>query len=197
MFLEGIVASDVYTWVIIPVLIFCARIIDVSLGTMRVIFISKGLRLLAPLLGFFEVIVWLLAVQQILVHVSNVACYIAYGAGFAAGTFIGMVIEDRLSFGKVIVRIVTHKDASRLVKALDKEGFIETVSKAASPNGHVKIVYVVIDRFDARDVVGIIKKYHPQAFYSIEDVRYVSGPLPSRHYGKRYPNMFGFYRKGK
>lgn len=197
MVFEAIAGSDLYTWVVIPLLIFLARIMDVSMGTVRVIFIAKGFKFLAPFLGFFEVIIWLLAVQQILAHVSNIACYIAYGGGFAAGTFIGIVIEERLSFGKVIIRIVTRKDASKLVKALDMEGFVETVSKAAGPNGYVKVVYVVLDRKDISGVVGIVKKFHPNAFYSIEDVRYVSAKLPSKRYNRKYTNIFGFYRKSK
>ncbi|MBW2972134.1 DUF2179 domain-containing protein [Candidatus Woesearchaeota archaeon] len=195
--LEGIAVSDVYTWVIIPVLIFLARIIDVSLGTMRVIFIARGFKFLAPFLGFFEVSVWLLAIQQIFAHVTNVACFIAYGAGFAAGTFAGIVIEERLSVGKVIVRIVTRRDASKLVRTLDKEGFVETVSNAATAKGKVKIVYVVIDRHDIAKVVELVKGFHPNAFYSIEDTRFVSAKLPPRTYQRSYTNLFGFYRKGK
>ena len=70
-------------YVILPVMIFCARICDVTMGTIRVIFISKGIRYLAPVIGFFEVIIWLLAIGQVMNNLTNAVSYIAYGAGFA------------------------------------------------------------------------------------------------------------------
>lgn len=77
--------SWVYTWIAIPSLIFVARVIDVSLGTVRVIFVSRGLKYLAPVVGFFEILIWLLAIGQIMRNLSNPACYIAYAGGFALG----------------------------------------------------------------------------------------------------------------
>ncbi|MBN1544907.1 DUF2179 domain-containing protein [Candidatus Woesearchaeota archaeon] len=197
MVFEGLAGADIYTWVLIPVLIFVARIFDVSIGTMRVIFISRGYRLLAPVLGFFEVLIWLLAIQQILAHLSNVMCYIAYGGGFAFGTFIGMVIEEKLSIGKVIVRVITKRDASSLVKALEGEGYIETISKAHGPTGDVNVLFMVVERPDIPSVVDIIKRHNPHAFFSVEDVRFVSEEHIPKHYRRKYNNIFGFYRKGK
>ena len=91
-----------FTWVGLPILIFLARILDQSIGTLRLIFLSKGMKHIAPFLGFFEVIIWLLAVGQIMQHLDNWLCYVAYGAGFAMGNFIGISIEERLSLGTSI-----------------------------------------------------------------------------------------------
>ena len=115
--------SALFSWVILPLLIFFARILDQSIGTMRLIFISKGLKYIAPFLGFFEVIIWLLAVGQIMQHLDNWLSYIAYGAGFAMGNFIGIKLEERLSLGTVIIRVILTKEAPELVTSLTDQNF--------------------------------------------------------------------------
>jgi uncharacterized protein YebE (UPF0316 family) len=92
---ESVISPEILTYVVLPVMIFFARICDVSLGTIRVIFISKGVKYLAPIIGFFEVIIWLLAIGQVMNNLTNFVAYIAYGAGFASGTYIGMIIEEK------------------------------------------------------------------------------------------------------
>jgi uncharacterized protein YebE (UPF0316 family) len=99
----------VYSWVTVPLLIFSARIIDVSIGTLRVIFLSKGYKKLAPILGFFEVIIWILAVTQVMKHLDNYFNIFAYGAGFATGNYIGLLIDEKLSLGLVMIRIIFKK----------------------------------------------------------------------------------------
>jgi uncharacterized protein YebE (UPF0316 family) len=117
---DPFVSSGLFEWVILPLLIFCARICDVSLGTIRVIFISKGIKYLAPAIGFFEVIIWLLAIGQVMNNLTNIASYIAYGGGFAAGTFIGMLIEEKISLGLTSIRIITSGDPAQLVQYLPR-----------------------------------------------------------------------------
>jgi len=115
---ESFLSPEIFTYVILPIMIFCARICDVSLGTIRVIFISKGIKYLAPIIGFFEVIIWLLAIGQVMNNLTNGVAYIAYGAGFASGTFIGMIIEEKISLGLTSVRIITREDPAELMKYL-------------------------------------------------------------------------------
>ncbi len=186
-----------FTWIVLPIMIFIARILDVSIGTIRVIFIAKGNRTIAPILGFFEVSIWLLAIRQILVNVSNVATFIAYGAGFAAGTFIGMYIEELLSLGTVIIRVVTNKDSSKLLTKLQQEGFVVTSSGAKSGDGKVKILFIVLERDGIFDAVKIVKKYHPNAFYSVEDVRFVSDACKNHKHHKKSVFSLRTFRKGK
>src|SRR5512136_1275959 len=112
---EAFVSTDLFTYVVLPILIFCARICDVSLGTIRVIFVSRGYRYLAPVLGFFEISIWLLAIGQIMRNLNNWTAYLAYAAGFALGTFVGITLEERLSIGMVIVRVITKRDCSPLI----------------------------------------------------------------------------------
>src|SRR5438132_13970522 len=95
----GFLNSEVFRWFILPLLIFIARMSDVTLGTLRNVFISKGLRKVVPLVGFFEVTIWLISIKQIMQHLDNPLCYIAFAAGFAMGTYVGLFVERRLAIG--------------------------------------------------------------------------------------------------
>ncbi|HNY07524.1 MAG TPA: DUF2179 domain-containing protein, partial [Bacteroidales bacterium] len=163
--------SQLFTWVVLPLLIFFARIADQSIGTMRLIFLSKGYKFIAPFLGFFEVIIWLLAIGQIMEHLDNFMCYIAYGLGFAMGNFIGITLEERISIGNVIIRVITGTETTTLVEHLRSLNFGTTVADATGSKGPVKILFTIIKRKEITDVVKIIHQYNPHAFYTIEDVK--------------------------
>jgi uncharacterized protein YebE (UPF0316 family) len=166
--------SDLFTWVILPFLIFFSRIADQSIGSMRLIFLSKGYRFIAPMLGFFEVIIWLIAVSQIMKHLDNVLCYIAYGAGFAMGNFIGMTLEERISIGSVLVRTIPTMHTAELIAALRKQNFGLTTIDAEGSRGEVKIFISIINRKDLKEYISIINNINPNAFYTIEDVRTIN-----------------------
>ena len=177
-----------FSWVLLPALIFSARLCDVSLGTLRVIFISRGFRYIAPVIGFFEVIIWLLAIGQVMSNLTNVVAYIAYGGGFAAGTFAGMFIEERLSIGTVIVRLITRDDAPDLVAAIRALDYGVTVMDAAGSTGRVNVIFMVVMRHDLPEVIGTIRSFQPNAFYTVEDVRTVTqGVFPE---GRRWLRPF-------
>jgi len=112
--------TEIFTWILLPILIFFARVGDVSLGTIRIIFISKGIKYLAPLIGFFEILIWLVAISQIMQNLTNIYYYIFYAGGFATGNLVGIIIEEKLSIGTVAIRIITRKDAEELTNALKK-----------------------------------------------------------------------------
>jgi uncharacterized protein YebE (UPF0316 family) len=189
-----------FTYILLPLFIFSARVGDVSLGTIRVIFISKGFRNIAPFIGFFEVIIWLLAIGQVMSNITDIASYIAYGAGFATGTYVGMWIEERLSLGNVIVRVITNKQAKDLLEYLRSGGYGVTSMNAEGSTGPVTILFTVIRREDLGEVVGIIRKFQPDAFYSIEDVKTVTeGVFPEKKskYFMSKRDMMKYFRKDK
>lgn len=175
MDVSSLLGMNVYIWVMLPVLIFLGRIMDVSLGTIRIIFIARNLRYIAPFIGFFEVMIWLLAVRQIMQgdHI-NIACFVAYAAGFASGTYVGMYLENLLSIGKVLIRVITNKDACDLVEYLRSAGYGLTSVDALGSTGPVKVVFSVVERHDIQKIVKIIERFNSHAFYTIEDVRFVS-----------------------
>jgi len=194
--METFITTPVFAWIILPLLIFLARICDVTLGTIRVIFISKGFRYIAPVIGFFEVIIWLLAIGQVMNNITNFASYIAYGAGFATGTFIGMYIEEKLSLGMVIVRVITNRESSDLISSFRMKNFGVTEIHAAGSSGPVEVLFMVIKRQDLGDVIGTVKEFQPGAFYTIEDVRSAAeGVFPGRK--SRIPGFSLIFSKSK
>ena len=162
-----------WSWVLLPLLIFLSRIMDQSIGTMRLIFVSKGYRVIAPVLGFFEVIIWLLAVTQVLKHLTNPMSYIAYGAGFAMGNYLGIRLEEKISIGTVLIRIIPKKDTSDLVQHLREIGLGVTSVDAQGARGPVNIVFTILKRKNIPRVIEVINQYNPQAFYTIEEVKAV------------------------
>jgi uncharacterized protein YebE (UPF0316 family) len=201
MNLESIFSHDIVIWVIIPLLIFLARILDVSLGTMRIIFVSRGLRYLAPMVGFFEVIIWLIAIRAVMENLSNIACYLAYGAGFATGTYIGLFIEKKLAIGSALIRIITKKSAANLISHLIRQGFGITSMEAEGIDSKVNIIYLIIKRHDYEKVTEIIREFNPKAFYTLEHVQFVSeGIFPLYRAKPLWQPLLGpfrFWRKGK
>ena len=192
--------SSLYAWFILPLLILMARIADVSLGTIRVIFISKGLKYLASLIGFFEILIWLLAIGQIMKNLSNPACYIAYAGGFAMGNFIGIWIAEKLSLGVVLIRIITGKDAAELVDNLRTNEYGVTSIDGHGIDGGVKVIFTIVPRREVVTVVDSIKKFNPKAFYSIEEIGFVEkGVFPPKigWQNRGIKKLFRPFRKGK
>ena len=163
----------------VPIVIFLARICDVSLGTLRILFVSRGMKVKAALLGFLEVLIWVMVIAQLMQHLNNWANYVAYAGGFAAGTFLGMTLENKLKVGTVMIRVVTNGNASELIKRLKEAKVMLTFMDAQGGMGAVKIIFTIIKRKRWNEVVNIIEAFDSEAFYSIEDVKYSSGNKPT------------------
>ena len=183
--------SEVFDLIILPILIFCARIVDVTVGTFRIVMVSKGRKYVAPFLGFIEVTVWILAIGKIMENVDNWVNIIAYASGFATGNFIGLLIEEKIAMGVVKIQIITAKAATELIKKLSEAGYGITHHEATGVNGKVSILYSIINRSDVPKVIGLIGENNPNAFYSIEDVKFVNRGVESIYAPKRG------WRKGK
>ena len=164
------VPESIFSYLLLPLLIFLARIADVSINTIRIIYVLGGRRLTATLLGFFESFIWLMAIRQIFEHLDNWVCYIAYPAGFASGIFVGMIIEERIAYGKVIVRIITRKEVRQLIAFLNSQAFRYTHVNAEGPDGHENLVFTVLERERLEDLLGKLKEILPTAFYTVEKV---------------------------
>lgn len=162
--------SSLFIWFVLPLLIFLARIVDVSLQTIRIVAISRGIRWLAPLVGFFEVLIWIVAISQIMKRASSPLAYIAYAAGFAAGTAIGQFIERRLSLGMVLVRFITPTSSLEFRRRLRELKFGFTHVPAQGAEGPVELVFTVIRRQHLQQVQQLAREKLPDAFYSVEEV---------------------------
>ncbi|MBB6611729.1 DUF2179 domain-containing protein [Pontibacter sp. Tf4] len=186
-------------WVLIPLLIFLARIMDVTLGTLRIVFISKGDKMIAPALGFLEVLIWLVAITQVMQNLNNVASYLAWAGGFATGNFLGLRIEQKLALGQMVVRVITVDSAHNLIERLKGHGYRLTCVDARGTRGKVNLLFMIVKRKKLNHVLDIIREYNPQAFYTIEDVRSVSDYSLPQEESKRGLNFRRIFplRKGK
>jgi len=165
--------SEIFKFVLLPALIFLARICDVTLDTLRIIYVGRGMKFLAPVIGFVEVLIWLVAITQIFKNLSNPVCYVAYAGGFAMGNFIGILIEEKMAIGTVVIRIITQKDAESLIDCLKENRYGVTHVDAQGAMGQVKIIFTIVKRKNIDSVLGIVRDCNPLAFYTIEDVRSV------------------------
>ena len=154
-------------------LIYSARVMDVTLGTLRIAFISRGEKTIAPLIGFVEMMIWLFAISQLIQNLTNFAYYIAYAGGFATGVFMGLRLEDRIALGSRMIRTITQEDASALIEALRAAGFGVTSVPAVGASGNVSLIFSVATRAQVRRYMAVVEQHHPDAFSSIEEVRSV------------------------
>ncbi len=121
--------ETLFSYPLLPFFVFMARICDVTLGTLRIIFISKGKKVLAPIFGFIEVFIWITVIGQILKHSDgDIVCYIAYAAGYATGSFVGMLVEERLALGLHLIRVFTKKNGEELTRSLNMHKFGATTT---------------------------------------------------------------------
>jgi len=182
---------------LVPLFIFILRICDVTLDTLRIIFISKGFKVIAPIVGFFQILIWVIAISRVFENLDNWLCYIAYAAGFATGNYLGMVLDAKLAIGNEIIRVITKADATDLVQALREAGYGVTFSKATGMKGDVGILFMILNRNRIKHAVDIIKKYNPNAFFTIEDVSFVNREDTGLFYmsrSKRW-NLFSLIRR--
>ena len=192
-----LISPEFYSWVLLPLLIFVARIGDVSMETIRVIYISRGIKFLAPIIAFFEIIIWLLAMEVVMSDLSNIANFFAYAFGFAAGTYIGLVIEEKLSIGTVILRIVTTTESTGMIAAyLEAEHFGVTSFDAKGSRGDVQMIMTLVQRADLPRITQYIETTNPRAFFSIEDVRYVNQGVFRPRSGHAFSSFFRSFLPG-
>ena len=172
---------DWYTWIALPLLVFLARVVDVSLGTIRIIFTSRGKKRLAPLLGFVEVFIWVSVIAEITKGAHNIAAYLAYAGGFATGNYIGMWIEERLAIGNLVVRAILSENRTGLIEELRAAGYGVTSVNAHGAKGPVKLVYTIVSRKDLPNVIETIHNTYPKTFFTVEELRSVEqGVFPVR-----------------
>jgi uncharacterized protein YebE (UPF0316 family) len=185
----------------VTVLIFVARILDVSIGTIRIIVVARGERLIASMLGFVEVLIWLITIGQIMQNLGSIENFLAYAAGFAAGTFVGMSLDQRMAIGSVMVRVVIPRDkATDLIERLKELNYRVTHMDADGAKTPVKVIFTVVPRAGLRRMIKDLRAFDPNAFYTIEDVRQARHPIEETMTPATRRNLlqpFYFFRKGK
>lgn len=150
-------------------LIFAMRVTDVSLGTLRIVMLVRGRRVLAGALGFCESLIWLIAAAQVITSLDSPIKFVAYAGGYAAGTMLGATIERWIAMGNTLMRIVVRTDSPPLAPALRQKGFYATVVNAEGRDGDVRIIFSVIPRRRIPEVMAVINEINPQAYVTFEE----------------------------
>jgi uncharacterized protein YebE (UPF0316 family) len=171
-----------YPYLLAP-FIFLARVGDVSLGTFRTINIYRGHKYIASFIGFFEIIIWLVAAAQVLTNLDQWYLALAYAGGFAVGNFVGMWIEGRFAIGNELVRCISfNRDV--LAEKIRSEGFkVVSFDGESGENTAVELLLIIEKRRNVPSLIKLIKKLDHTAVYSVSDVKSVyEGPnlLPQR-----------------
>ncbi len=189
---------DLYSWVILPLLICLSRMCDVTIGTIRHIFMHKGLKKAVPLLGFVEVLIWLIVIRSVMKNLDNWMCYIGWAGGFACGTMLGMYLEEKMALGLLVIRIITAQDCKSFIQAMKDSSHGMTVVDAQGAMGPVKMIFTIVQRKQVKEIEGLIRIHNPSAFYSIEEVKNVNQGVFTNG-GSKYPLLQELFpiRKGK
>ena len=156
-----------------PLIIFFLRIVDVSLATVRMLLAMRGVKLLAPIIGFFEVLVWIFAVGNAIKYLDYPLHLVGYGLGFSTGTLVGMMMEEKMAFGMATVRVVSKHGGVELAEALRERGFGVTEYSGLGREGHVEVVDAVMRRRDLPLVFKEVNLWDPDAFVTVGEPRMI------------------------
>jgi uncharacterized protein YebE (UPF0316 family) len=158
-----------------PVLIFGLRVADVSIDTMRVLFAVRGKRYHAASLGFFQALIFILVVGNVLQHLGSIWHVLGYAAGFATGTLVGVQIENAVAYGLSTVRIVSPNGGVEIANALRERGYGATEVAGYGRDGTVEIVDSVVHRSHLDEVMDIVDRWDSQAFVTVEEPKILRG----------------------
>jgi len=152
-------------------LIFALRVTDMSLDTLRVLFVMRGRKGPAWVLGFFQALVFILAISSVLQNLDNPLNIIGYAAGFATGNVLGMLIEERIAIGHVQVSIVSPRRGAAIAERMREEGYAITEIPARGRDGMVTMLTCSVFRRYVGRVHQVVEEIDPEAFITAEDVR--------------------------
>jgi uncharacterized protein YebE (UPF0316 family) len=176
----------------LPLFIFAAEMSVVTISTMRTIFVARGMKVLAPILGFFEVSLWLIATGAVMKNLSDWSCSAGFAGGFALGNYLGIRLEEKLAMGNVVVRIITCRESGQLVEDLRAAGYGVTCVEGQGSRGPVQIVLSVVRRKELDRVLGLVRRFDPKVFYSVDDLQSAArgvGPASRRLLGSLLPGL--------
>lgn len=178
--METLFTSDLFVYVFVPLLIMLSRVVDVSLGTVRIIFANKGIKAYSAIIGFFEVLVWLVVITAVVNNLNNAVSYVAYALGFSLGTYLGIMLEERIAVGQVRMRIITKKNLTKMIDDLKPTRYVFVSDSTDSSEGTIKIINAFLDRSDLKKVVARVKERDPEAFYTVEDLKMIKEEYKER-----------------
>ena len=151
--------------------VFSARIIDVSIGTIRTILLVKGQRRIASVLGFFEVMIYLIVLGKVVGSIDQPILILAYCLGYATGNIIGSKIEEKLSIGRLVAQVIVKENIDEMVQSLRDAGFGVTIFEGEGMEGRSYMLNIILDRKQVRKLQEVIDGCNCGAFITTMDVR--------------------------
>ncbi len=155
--------------------IFFARVTDVSLSTLRILMIMRGRSLVAAVIGFFEVSIYILALGQVIGNLNNPLKVVAYALGFATGNLIGSRLEERLALGVATAQVISLEKSEVMAQMLREQGFGVTVLEGCGKHGTHHILHILLKRKDLPCFMDTVRAVDNQAFVSVMDTRKIFG----------------------
>lgn len=156
-----------------PVLIFFLRIVDVSLSTLRILLSVRNVRVAVPLIGFFEVLIWIFAVGNAIRHLNSAWHVLGYAAGFSAGAMVGLWLEGKLAIGLATMRVISRHTGVELAESLRALGCGVTEFLGQGREGRVEVLYTVVPRRRIQQVLSEVERWDPGAFVTVEEPRLI------------------------
>ncbi len=152
-------------------LIFILRVSDMTLDTLRVLFVMRGKKRIAWILGFFQSAIFVLAIGKVLTQLDNPLNIIGYAAGFATGNVVGMYIEERIAIGHVLINVISPRRGSAITNHLRQNGYAVTELSGRGKDGMVSMINCSVLRKQVDTVRLLVNEIDPEAFITAEDVR--------------------------
>lgn len=150
--------------------IIALRLIDVSIGALRIQYLVRGRRVLAGVLGFFESLTWVVAAALVLSDLNEWYKVVAYAGGFGLGTALGGYLDALIASGQVFLRVMAPFDSPSVAIELRQRGYAATVLNAEGYDGDVRLTLLAIPRRRQPEVISIIKEINPESFVTVDDV---------------------------
>ncbi|HQH72591.1 MAG TPA: DUF2179 domain-containing protein [bacterium] len=154
-------------------LIFCLRVSDVTLGTVRSILVMRGVRKVAPFIGFLEVTIWVFAIMKVMSQLDNLWNILGYSSGYAVGILMGMFVEEKLGLGYVNVQIISLDNTPGLMNTIREAGFGITLMAANGHSTEVGILRITTPRKRLKELLALANRLDPKSFITVEDARHV------------------------
>lgn len=168
---------DIISYILLPALIFLARLADVTVATVKLMFVVNNARKMAAILGFFEALITITALSRIIQDANNLPAFVMYAAGFASGTYVGMWIEQKLAYGSVLVRIISKDLPEELFQYLAEHKYRFSLVDAYDELGNTRVLFTVCKRSSAGALISHLESVAPHAFYTVEGVKQASHDL--------------------
>ena len=154
-----------------PLLIFALRVVDVSMSTIRILLAVRGHKFVVPIIGFFEVLIWVTAVGNAIKFLDSPLHLLGYAAGCSTGNIAGLIIEEQLAIGYATMRVVSTHAGVEMADALRRIGFGVTEFGAMGRDGRVEVLYTVCKRRDVPRIIAEVERWDAQAFITVEQPR--------------------------